>query len=68
MRTNFLLNISYGQIAVFSSDTENPFNEWSAEQFAAGYAWRPDGVSFGAEDDGDHLVSISLGDDLPTPQ
>ena len=68
MRTNFLLNVSYRQIAVFSSDTESPFNEWSAEQFAAGYAWRPDSVSFGVEDDGDHLVSICVGDDLPSPQ
>ena len=63
-----LLNVSYRQIAVFSSDVENPFNEWSAEQFASGYAWRPDSVSFGVDGDGDHLISIYMGDDLPSPQ
>ena len=43
---SFDLIISYNQIAVFNSDLENPFNDWSDAQVDQGFSWRSESVSF----------------------
>jgi len=40
------MNISYSQIAVFSADVSDPFNDWTDEHVAQGFSWRPESVSF----------------------
>lgn len=46
MDAAFELGISYGQITVFDSALEKPFNEWTDRHFAQGFTWRPRSVSF----------------------
>lgn len=40
------LDVSYGQVAVFDPDLENPFNDWSERHNLQGFSWRPGSVSF----------------------
>lgn len=40
------LDVSYGQIAVFQSALQQPFNDWTDAHVAQGFAWRPGSVSF----------------------
>lgn len=42
----FELNISYSQVAVFLSNLHQPFNDWTDQHVAQGFAWRPGSVSF----------------------
>ena len=43
----FTLEISYNQVAVFDAQMDSPFNDWTDEHVAQGFAWRPGSVSFG---------------------
>jgi len=46
MNTTFSLEVSFGQIAVFGSKMDRPFNDWTQRHVAQGFAWRPGSVSF----------------------
>lgn len=65
MRQTFFIDISYRQLAVFSSDLENPFNNWSKEAFEAGFTWRLESCSFSADEDGPHRVDVIVEDAFP---
>jgi hypothetical protein len=42
----FAAGIDYGQIAVFDSRLDRPFNDWTDRHVKQGYTWRPGSVSF----------------------
>lgn len=65
MKETFILDISYSQVAVFSPDLENPFNDWTQDQIDAGYSWQSKSVSFSADDDGPHEILLTVGAELP---
>lgn len=44
--TTFDLNYSYGQIAIFSSGIDKPFNDWTDRHIRQGFSWRDRSVSF----------------------
>jgi hypothetical protein len=46
MATTVDLEVSYGQLAVFASSLKQPFNDWTDQHVAQGFAWRPGSVSF----------------------
>jgi hypothetical protein len=68
MKERFLIDVSYSQLAVFSPDLQDPFNTWTQEQVEAGYSWRAESVSFGTDDDGNHLVTVTVGSHFPESQ
>jgi hypothetical protein len=59
------LNITYGQIAVFASSLEQPFNDWTERHVSQGFAWRPGSVSFRTQlEAGSHIVKVHIVDHL----
>jgi len=44
------LTIVYGQICVFNSDLEAPYNDWSERSVAQGFAYREGAVAFRVPD------------------
>lgn len=40
------IEVSFGQLAVFNSDLQDPFNDWTDAHVRQGFAWRPGSVSF----------------------
>jgi Competence protein J (ComJ) len=44
---HFIIDVSYNQVSVFDANLDDPFNDWSDEHVAQGFAWRPGSVSFG---------------------
>lgn len=44
--TSFDLAITYSQIAVFNSDMDEPFNDWTDDLVNQGFSWRDGSVSF----------------------
>ena len=46
MATQFVLFVSYSQIAVFRSGLPNPFSDWTQEHVEQGFAYRDGSVSF----------------------
>lgn len=44
--TALKVDVSYGQLAVFLSSLQNPFNDWTQQHFDQGFAWRQGSVSF----------------------
>lgn len=57
------VEISYSQFAVFPLGLENPFSDWSNDQVAQGFAWRPESVSFRTIlDAGPHDMEIAISD------
>ena len=53
--------VSYGQICVFESDLDNPFNDWSDVHIRQGFSWRPGSASFlTLEETGQHLVVLRV--------
>ena len=55
------LDVSYSQIAVFSSDLPDPFNHWTDEHVAQGFSWRPGSVSFATlVESGPHHVTVTV--------
>lgn len=65
LNETFEIEVSYTQLSVFSSDVNEPFNDWTDEQVDIGYSWRPESVSFGMDDDGVHSVTVSLEPHMP---
>ena len=66
MNETFEIYVSYTQLSVFSPDVEEPFNSWYDEQVDIGYSWRPEGVSFGMDEDGVHRVTVSVESVMPS--
>ena len=59
------LEVSYGQLAVFVSSLEHPFNDWTDQHVSQGFAWRPGSVSFRTLlEAGQHLVEINVVDHM----
>ena len=42
----FIIDVSYSQIAVFNSELENPFNDWTDQHVLQGFSWREESGSF----------------------
>ncbi|MCO5112238.1 MAG: competence protein ComJ [Burkholderiaceae bacterium] len=65
MATTIRFEVSYGQLAVFVSSLSQPFNDWTDQHVAQGFAWRPGSVSFRTISEvGTHLVDIEVVDRL----
>jgi Competence protein J (ComJ) len=56
----FSIDVSYRQVCVFLADQHNPFNDWTEQHVAQGFAWRPGSVSFRTLDDGSLAVSVMI--------
>lgn len=41
-----MMSVSYSQIALFDSQMENPFNNWTKPHSRQGFSWRDRSVSF----------------------
>jgi hypothetical protein len=55
------VEISYGQLTVFASSLQHPFNDWTDQHVAQGFAWRPGSVSFRSMvEAGQHSVEIDV--------
>jgi hypothetical protein len=53
--------LTFGQLAVFESALEKPFNDWTARHVAQGFAWRSNSVSFRSlVESGRHSVEVRL--------
>jgi hypothetical protein len=65
MTDTFKVFVSYGQIAVFRSELDEPFNDWTEAHWVQGFAWRPESVSFSTVHDGGMAdVAVVVVDDL----
>ena len=53
-----IIEISYGQICVFNSSLENPFNDWTDAHIEKGLSWRAGSVSFLVSEPGSHEVEF----------
>ncbi len=59
--TSTQLFVTHGQVAVFDSALERPFNDWEDAHFKQGFAWRPGSVCFRALDEGgEYAVEIAV--------
>ncbi len=61
----FQIPVLYTQIAVFLSELEKPFSNWTDRHVAQGFSWRPGSVSFRTFDDGDVVVTVLATDVAP---
>ena len=62
----FKVDVSYSQIAVFCSSTNQPFNDWTQKHVDQGFAWRKCSVSFRTlVEFGMHSVEVVILDYLP---
>ena len=67
MTRTISFEVSYGQLAIFASALKQPFNDWTDQHVAQGFAWRPGSVSFRAMvESGPHSVEIVITDHLGT--
>ncbi len=63
--TSIRVSVSYGQIAVFNSALERPFNDWEDAHFKQGFSWRPGSVSFLTLDEGgEFTVEIAVAESI----
>ncbi|MCA6121919.1 hypothetical protein J6500_08410 [Bradyrhizobium sp. WSM 1704] len=61
MATRIDFEVSHGQLVVFSSSLENPFNEWTAQHFSQGFTWWPGCVAFRTmTESGWHKVEVEV--------
>ena len=61
MVTTVSLEVSYGQLAVFASSLNQPFNDWTNQHVSQGFAWRPGSVSFRSMvEAGRHSIEIDV--------
>ncbi|MGO4622609.1 competence protein ComJ [Ensifer sp. 2YAB10] len=56
------LFVTFGQLSVFNSQLNDPFNDWDEVHVSQGFAWRPGAVSFRTLLDGDHRVEMVMRD------
>jgi len=63
------LLVTYSQIAIFNSDLDIPFNDWSDVQVKQGFSWREEAVSFRTLIDGAYTqVEVdSVMEFIPSP-
>ena len=62
----FIIDMSYSQIAVFNSELENPFNDWTDQHVLQGFSWREESVSFKTLiDAGPMTVEVRKSAELP---
>jgi hypothetical protein len=63
MATTIGFEVSYSQLAVFASSLQQPFNDWTDQHVAQGFAWRPGSVSFRTMvEAGQHSVDVEVVD------
>lgn len=63
LRATIAFEVAFGQLAVFSSSLDQPFNDWTDRHVAQGFAWRPGSVSFLCMvTAGQHSVEITVAD------
>lgn len=68
MPTTLMINVDYGQLAVFVGALPQPFNDWTDRHVDQGFAWRPGSVSFRTlETAGPHRVEVSCVEKLAEP-
>tara|TARA_R110002096_G_scaffold197458_1_gene380800 strand:- start:97 stop:555 length:459 start_codon:yes stop_codon:yes gene_type:complete len=64
----FIIDVSYSQIAVFNSELENPFNDWTDQHVLQGFSWREESVSFKTLiEAGPMSVEVRKSETLPIP-
>lgn len=67
MTTKIDVEVSYGHLAVFVSSLKRPFNDWTDQHVAQGFAWRPGSVSFRSMiEAGQHSVEIDVTNQMGT--
>jgi hypothetical protein len=65
MATTINFDVSYSQLAVFVSVLPQPFNDWTDQHVAQGFAWRPGSVSFRTmAESGAHTLDIEVVDHM----
>lgn len=65
MSSQFIIYVSYSQIAVFDPGLQNPFNDWGPVHVSQGFSWRPRSVSFRTlEESGPMTVDIQISDQI----
>jgi hypothetical protein len=63
MATTIRCEVSYSQLSVFLGTLPQPFNDWSDQHVAQGFAWRPGSVSFRTMlEAGPHAIDIEVVD------
>ena len=63
MATKIEFEVSYSQLVVFTSELRQPYNDWTDQHVAQGFAWRPGSVSFRTVSQvGPHSVEIAVVD------
>lgn len=68
MPTTLMIDVDYGQLAVFAGALSQPFNDWTDRHVDQGFAWRPGSVSFRTLDAaGLHRVEVSCVENLAEP-
>lgn len=61
MASKVTVDVSHGQLAVFASSLQDPFNDWTDRHMAQGFAWRPGSVSFlTLVESGLHSIEINI--------
>lgn len=61
MLTLIVIEVSFGQLSVFSERIANPFNDWTQKHVDQEFAWRPESVTFRKiAADGLHEIEIEL--------
>ncbi|NUP96518.1 MAG: hypothetical protein HUU28_10190 [Planctomycetaceae bacterium] len=58
--SKFVLEVSYGQLALFDSRLAQPFNDWTDAHVRQGFSWRNGSVSF-ATLEASGLIEITVG-------
>jgi hypothetical protein len=65
--SSYKLYVSYNQIAVFASDLEQPFNDWTDQQVLKGFSWRENSVSFRTlVEEATHQIDVVTAINMPT--
>lgn len=60
-RATLSVYVTYSQIVVFCNRLAAPFNEWTDQHVAQGFAWRPDSVAFRTlVDAASHHIEIAI--------
>lgn len=63
MKADIQVYISYGQLAIFDSALQSPFNDWQPRHVSQGFAWRRGSVSFRTLiESGDCNIAIYVAD------
>lgn len=61
MASKVTVDVSHGQLAVFASSLQHPFNDWTDRHVAQGFSWRPGSVSFlTLVESGLHSIEIKI--------